>query len=173
MTDDRPFVTIELKILKECETGELVRGDFRAPDNIDWGIVAQDRCVVVVSGADAPRRLDYTANDRLFGLRCLSYGKQFKVLPDYTAPFTIADNFPDGTLICARALQGDIQSVWYLSGTRDTPSHYWYFNLDDFGAMRAAESVRAGFADWAIWAWLPSDPYHLTKLYAHPPKPAP
>jgi len=59
----------------------------------------------------------------------------------------------------------------------DSPSYSpRYFNISDFGlpTKEPGGGLCAAFEDWAIWAWLPTHPNHMTKLYAYPsPEPQP
>lgn len=177
MSDQKPFVTIEAKLLEHCEAGELVRGNFsknKEENVVDWAIVAQDNKVVVLPGKNSPLYVDKSKD---FKQQCLSYGKQFRLLPEYMKPPIMGPTFQSGTLICARS-QVDAETSWYLLGAEpvkyltspDSPSYgRRYFNISDFGLLTSEPGgLCAAFEDWAIWAWLPTHPNHMTKLYAYP-----
>jgi hypothetical protein len=92
------------KWLEHCEQGELVRGKF--VETTEWAIVAnrgnQTFLVVILTGPNAPLWFNTynTHGMEVMQLECLSYGKDYRIIPDYLAlteesgagAFTIGEN---------------------------------------------------------------------------------
>jgi hypothetical protein len=112
MSDQKPFVTIEPKLPKQCKAGELVRGYSRGV--VEWAIVAEDNTLVVLPSKKGSL---YVIKSEKFGEHCLSYGKQFQLLPEYVKPPIMGVNFGSTKLICTRS-QEDAETCWYLLGAR-------------------------------------------------------
>ncbi len=77
------------KWLEHCEQGELIRGQIHR--DIEWAIVGASSRevmqVVILSGADAPYWLNAYSPGQMGipQILCLSYGKEFRVIPNYSS----------------------------------------------------------------------------------------
>jgi hypothetical protein len=165
-----------MKFLEHCAFGELVRARFATTS--EWGIVASlahgfapKRCVVVISGNDAPRCLSPEDTGRVSA--CLSYGNAYGLLPEYGGPCDIISagglEFTDfGTLIYASPVPKGSTERYLLARSPGHISTHFILNLDDFKLTGGQPGGnRAGFKQWSIWMKLPPDPDRPVKLFGH------
>jgi hypothetical protein len=155
MTNE-PFALKEMSL---CEAGELMR-----LENGDWAIMANGqgahvKQAVVISSVAAP-----SIQNKMTW--CLSYGKDFTLVPDHTGPFEIVANVgphEGGELMFAREFgQGHTPiTKRYLAIADHQPL---YLRLDDFAIASSANSVSlARFKKWTLLKQFPSfrDPLEL------------
>ena len=183
---------LTMKFLEHCEPGELVRARFGP--NVEWGIVAhrqQEKRVVVISGENAPWYLD----EQGAVLPCLSYGKEYDLLPEYGGPCEVFDvsslAVEPGTLLYARPqgpgettdryliarmmlvhvrpIGGNTGAYLLTTETKRfvTAGPLSSLNLDKFTLGGEPGGNRAGFKRWSIWMKLPPGPDHPMKVFEY------
>ena len=164
----RPFLTLSTKTLNRCEPGELIRFFSR-----DWALVVNGGSAIALTGPHAPelRNLGDTP--------CLSYGKEFELLPEYGEACEVLDakktTIPAGTLIYAQGPSGETteryllatSEPYLLSAEPPFPSrHRWRVDLEKFVIGQGeVEGICAAFKRWSIWAMVPSCPSRPTKIF--------
>jgi hypothetical protein len=188
---DVEMAPLTMKFLEHCEPGELVRARFGP--KVEWGIVAdrqQEKRVVVISGENAPWCLD----EQSAVLQCLSYGKEYDLLPEYGGPFEVFDGSggtvepgtllyarPDGPgkttdrYLIARTMEIHFRAIGkgpYLTTTKETERFVTAgplsgLNLDQFTLEGEPGGNRAGFKRWSVWMMLPPDPDRPMKVFEH------
>jgi hypothetical protein len=131
---DRPLT---VKLLEFCEPGELVKIDAR------WALVGQTPtglCLVFLSGDNAPLRVDIS--DKQKTTRSISFGKGFKVLPDYVSECNMAPRFERGSLYYASSDGRGNETTPYLAVGASNEGKAFFLNLESFTYGDAPGHVR-------------------------------
>ena len=154
---------LKVKLLEFCDLGELVCVEGR------WAIVArgpEGRCLIFLSGENAPHRINVPDGPT----RCLSYGQEFQLLPDYNSECDMVSPFVRGALYYAnRDGRGEFITR-HLAVIAHNDGKKMFLRLDDFAFASDVgvpqEAQFASFQHWRLWMNLPPhrDP---TLLYEH------
>ena len=171
----RAPLTMNVKFLEHCKPGELVRARFGP--NVEWGIVGyegansqQQRRVVVISGDNSP----WCLNPEDAVSACLSYGKEYDLLPEYGGPCEVFNAQGPafahaGMLVyaCPSAGTGTTDSYLIARATGRFESLI-FLNLEQFRVIGSEPGGnRAGFKRWSIWMMLPPHPDHPRKVFEY------
>ena len=161
---------LTVKFLEHCEPGELIRVSF-VPDSGSWGIVGYvqanggpKKVVVIISGANTPRlvnEIEFATNAHVV---CLSYGKDYLLLPRYDGACEVVSAqgvFAHAPTLIFACPIGISSTERYLIGTS------FAFNLEQFNVGGQPGRNRAGFNHWSIWKKLPSHPDQPTKIFEY------
>jgi len=154
---------LKVKLLEFCDPGELVSIDGR------WAILAhgpEGKCLVFLSGDGAPQRI----NVKDVPTPCLSFGKAFRLLPDFSSDCDMVTPFARGALYYA-SRDGKGSSVSrHLAVIAQESGIRMFLRLDDWvyasdvGVPQGAHF--ASFQRWRLWMDLPPQ-RDATLLHAH------
>jgi hypothetical protein len=137
---------LRVKLLEFCEPGELVRVGDR------WAIVgrhAKGKCLVYISGENAPYREDITDEVR----RCLSYGMEFDLVPDYASTCDMDTPFVHGALYFSSRDGRDDVTRHLAIVVADNETRC--LNLENFQYGEKPKDQFVSFLHWGVWIRLP------------------
>lgn len=169
---------LTVKHLEHCEPGELVRAFFS--EEGQWAIIGhidgqRVHSAVVISGSKGPFFVKAEGFHDLGSQACLSYGKDYQIVPNYDGPCELTglgvgtpSNEP-GTLVYARALTSGAETERYLIAGGDHRATIT-MDLQTFRVTAPGGGPggnRADFKAWSIWMKLPPRFTEPTRLFQH------
>lgn len=141
------------KWLEECKPGELIRGAIHR--ETEWAIVAignqQYFPVVILTGPRAPYWLNAWSPGNLGvpSIVCLSYGMDFRVIPDHRAAIESGAAQPgDFTIVESNA---GVDYAIFVAGLSDEPSQGRHFDLKTFNLHGDRGGNKVALKGWSIW----------------------
>jgi hypothetical protein len=158
------------KYLDQCEDGELLR-----LENGRWAIAVNSsrRALVTFSRGHVPTFIGADDTEALTMREgsCCSYGKNFRVLPEYAGSCEVwnvstkINHAPGGLIYCTPQRQGAKTEPFLVVAQKEgSPA---FLNLSTFTPVEEPSGYRARFANWGIWMILPSLPDQPTRLFEY------